>query len=63
MHLENEAALGLPQVGLRLLVDSSSCNVNRKPQNCEGDALGNRYNWLLTSGVASPEILGGGKTF
>jgi len=32
---EMEAALGLPQQGLRFLVDTNSWNVNGKPQNCE----------------------------
>jgi len=33
MASEKEAALGLPQLGLRLLADSNSWNVNGKPQN------------------------------
>jgi len=38
MPSEKEAALGLPQVGLRFLSDSNSWNVNAKPLNCEADA-------------------------
>jgi len=34
---EKEAALGLPQLGLRFLADSNIWNVNRKPQSCETD--------------------------
>jgi len=36
MSSEKEAALDLPQLGVRLLPDSSSWNV--KPQHCEADA-------------------------
>jgi len=32
------ANLGLPQLGLRILVDRKSWNVNGKPQNCKADA-------------------------
>jgi len=35
MSLEKEAALGLPQLGLRFLAHSNSWSVNGKPQNCD----------------------------
>ena len=38
MSSEKEAALGLPQLGDKLLADTNSGNVNGKPQNCEIDA-------------------------
>jgi len=38
MSSEKEAALSLPQLGLRLLAVTNSGNVNGKPQNCETDA-------------------------
>jgi len=31
MSSEEEAAVGLPQLGLRFLADSNSCNVNGTP--------------------------------
>jgi len=34
--LEEEVALGLPQLGLRFFADNNSWNL--KPQNCEEDA-------------------------
>jgi len=37
MSSEKKAALGLPKLGLRFLADTSSWNVNGKPQNCERD--------------------------
>jgi len=38
MSSEKDAALGLPQLGLRLIADSSSWNVNGKLQNCKAHA-------------------------
>jgi len=39
MSLENEAALGLPQLGLKFLADGSRWTVNGTPNlNCEADA-------------------------
>jgi len=38
MSSEKEAVLGLHQLGLRFFADSSSWNVNGKPQICEADA-------------------------
>jgi len=38
MSSEKEAALRLPQLGLRFLADDNNWNVNGKPQNCDADA-------------------------
>jgi len=38
MSSEKEAALDLPQLGVRFLTDSNNWNVNGKSQNCEADA-------------------------
>jgi len=38
----------LPQLGVRLLADSNTRNVNVKTQKCEADAQEYRASWLLT---------------
>jgi len=48
MSSEKEAALDLPQLGVRFLTDSNNWNVNGKSQNCEADAQQHWASWFLT---------------
>jgi len=52
MYSEKVAASCLPQLGVKLLPDSNSWNVNGKPQNSEADAQEYQARWLLTDSLA-----------